>query len=114
VFVSIGCWTAIWWSPQPFVAFLLVILSTLGFGSGVLDGLIGGLFMSSEIRALKEFDWEIRNARRRAEERDRLGVEDQGKEQSLEDGRSERRDDGLLNRGIEAREKRNDITQLQC
>ena len=61
--VAIGCFVAIWWSPRPFVSFLLIFLSTLGFGAGVLDGLIGGLFVSSELRALKEFEWEIQNAK---------------------------------------------------
>ena len=63
VAVAIGCFIAIWWSPQPFVSFLLLFLSTLGFGAGVLDGLIGGLFFGSELRALKEFEWEIQNAK---------------------------------------------------
>jgi sphingomyelin phosphodiesterase 2 len=61
--VSIGCLVAVWWSPRNFVAFLLMLLSTLGLGLGVIDGLIGGLFIGSEIRALKEFEWEISNAR---------------------------------------------------
>ena len=30
--------------------------------AGTVDGLIGGLFVGSEIRALHEFEWEIRNA----------------------------------------------------
>lgn len=63
IIISIGSFTAIWWSPRPFVAFLLILFSTLGFGAGVLDGLIGGLFIGSELRALKEFEWEIRNAK---------------------------------------------------
>ncbi|MCJ1485634.1 phospholipase C type enzyme [Schaereria dolodes] len=63
VAVSIGCLIAIWWSPRNFVAFILMLLSTLGLAAGVIDGLIGGLFVGSEIRALKEFEWEIRNAR---------------------------------------------------
>lgn len=63
VFVSIGCFVAIWWSPRNFVAFMLMLLSTLGLSAGVIDGLIGGLFVGSEIRALKEFEWEISNAR---------------------------------------------------
>ncbi len=62
ILISVGCLTASWWSPRPFVSFLLVLLSTLGLGAGLLDGLIGGLFVGSEIRALKEFEWEIRNA----------------------------------------------------
>jgi sphingomyelin phosphodiesterase 2 len=62
-FVSIGCLVAVWWSPRNFVAFILMLLSTLGLGTGVIDGLIGGLFVGSELRALKEFEWEIYNAR---------------------------------------------------
>lgn len=71
IVVAIGCFTAIWWSPRPFVAFLLIFLSTLGFGAGVLDGLIGGLFIGSELRALKEFEWEIQNAKALVEGRRR-------------------------------------------
>jgi len=63
VFVSIGCFIAVWWSPRNFLSFLLMLLSTLGLSAGVIDGLIGGLFIGSEIRALKEFEWEICNAR---------------------------------------------------
>jgi sphingomyelin phosphodiesterase 2 len=63
VIISIACLVAIWWSPRNYIAFLLMLLSTLGLSAGVIDGLIGGLFMGSEIRALKEFEWEIRNAR---------------------------------------------------
>ena len=63
VVISIACFIAVFWSPRNFVAFLLMLLSTLGLGAGVIDGLIGGLFVGSEIRALKEFEWEIRNAR---------------------------------------------------
>ena len=49
------------------MAFILMLLSTLGLGAGIIDGLIGGLFVGSEIRALKEFEWEISNARAAAE-----------------------------------------------
>ena len=64
VLVSIGSLTAVWWSPHHFVCFLLTLLSTLGLGAGIVDGLIGGLFIGSELRALKEFEWEIDNARK--------------------------------------------------
>ncbi|KAL6714626.1 phospholipase C type enzyme [Lecanora helva] len=67
IVVAIGCLIAVWWSPRPFVSFLLMLLSTLGFGAGVLDGLIGGLFINSELRALREFEWEIQNAKERAQ-----------------------------------------------
>ncbi|PWY78216.1 DNase I-like protein [Aspergillus heteromorphus CBS 117.55] len=65
VIVSIGCMVGVWWTGDhlPYVAFILLFVSTLNFGAGILDGLIGGLFMSSELRALKEFEWEVRNAK---------------------------------------------------
>ncbi|KAE8148060.1 Endonuclease/exonuclease/phosphatase [Aspergillus avenaceus] len=65
VFVSIGCFIGVWWTGDhlPYVAFILVLVSTLSFGAGILDGLIGGMFVSSELRALKEFEWEVRNAK---------------------------------------------------
>jgi sphingomyelin phosphodiesterase 2 len=60
--VSIGCFVAVWWSPHNFVSFLLILLSSLGLMAGTVDGLIGGLFVGSELRALAEFEWEVRNA----------------------------------------------------
>lgn len=66
VVISIGCFVATWWSPRNFVTFLLMLISTLGLSAGVIDGLIGGLFVGSELRALKEFEWEIKNAREAA------------------------------------------------
>jgi sphingomyelin phosphodiesterase 2 len=72
IFISIGCFVAIWWTSDViYVAFILILLSTLNFGAGILDGLIGGLFVSSELRALKEFEWEIQNAKRLAIAADR-------------------------------------------
>jgi len=64
--VAVGCLVAVWWSPRNFVAFLLMLLSALGLSAGILHGLIGGLFVGSELRALKEFEFEIKNARERA------------------------------------------------
>ncbi|MCJ1273372.1 Sphingomyelin phosphodiesterase 2, neutral membrane (Neutral sphingomyelinase) [Puttea exsequens] len=69
ILISTGCIVAVWWSPDNFVAFILTLLSTLGFGAGVVDGLIGGLFVGSELRALKEFEWEIQIAKYMANER---------------------------------------------
>jgi sphingomyelin phosphodiesterase 2 len=61
--MSIGCFVAIWWSPTNYLSFVLVLLSSLGLMAGTVDGLIGGLFIGSELRALCEFEWEMRNAR---------------------------------------------------
>jgi sphingomyelin phosphodiesterase 2 len=63
---SIGCLIGVWWSPKNYVAFILMLLSTVGMSVGVIDGLMGLLFIGSEMRALKEFEWEVRNARERA------------------------------------------------
>ena len=76
--IAIGCLVAVWWSPRNFVSFILMLLSTLGFAAGVLDGLIGGFFVSSELRALKEFEWEIRNARAAALETKPDAIEGEG------------------------------------
>jgi sphingomyelin phosphodiesterase 2 len=63
VLVWIGCLVAVWFSPRNFVSFLLMLLASLGLTSGVVNGLLSLLFFSSEIRGLKEFEWEIQNAR---------------------------------------------------
>ena len=60
---SFGCLLAVWWSPHNYVSFILMLISTLGFGTGIIDGLIGGLFVGSELRALNEFEWEINNVK---------------------------------------------------
>jgi sphingomyelin phosphodiesterase 2 len=64
--MSIGCLTGVWWSPHNYVSFILMFLSTFGLSVGVIDGLMGFLFIGSEMRALKEFEWEVRTARERA------------------------------------------------
>lgn len=69
-FFQFSLWTAclvgVWWSPHNYVSFILMLLSSLGLSVGVIDGLMGLLFVGSEIRALKEFEWEVRNTRERA------------------------------------------------
>ncbi|KAF2772655.1 DNase I-like protein [Teratosphaeria nubilosa] len=66
VAIAIGCFVAVWWSPRNLVAFLLMVVSSVGLSAGVLHGLVGGLFVGQEIRALKEFEFEIRGVRERA------------------------------------------------
>ena len=63
VVIWVACLVAVWFVPRNFVAFLLMLLASLGLVSGVVNGLLALLFFNSELRALKEFDWEIRNAR---------------------------------------------------
>lgn len=70
ILISVGCLIGVWWSPKNFVAFILMLLSTLSLSAGVIDGMIGGFFVATEIRALKEFDWEIRTARHHAASND--------------------------------------------
>ncbi|KAJ9649060.1 phospholipase C type enzyme [Coniosporium tulheliwenetii] len=66
VALAVGCLVGVWWAPRNYVAFLLMLWSTLGLSAGVIDGLIGGLFVGSELRALWEFEWEVRTAREAA------------------------------------------------
>lgn len=61
-----ACMVGVWWSPHNYVSFILMFLSSIGLGVGVIDGLMGLLFGGSEMRALKEFEWEVRNAMTRA------------------------------------------------
>ncbi|KAI1390176.1 DNase I-like protein [Hypoxylon trugodes] len=64
VFVVLACYVAVWFvRPYQGVAFAFLLLSSLGLLVGAVDGLMGLLFFGSEIRALKEFEWEIMNAK---------------------------------------------------
>jgi len=73
--LSIGCLIGVWWSPHNYVSFILMFLSSVGLSVGVMEGLMGGLFVGSELRALREFEWEVRNARRRAIEKEKRARE---------------------------------------
>ena len=63
VVVWAACLVAVWFSPGNYVAFLLVLVGSLGLATGVVDGLLSLLFFTSEIGAIREFEWEVRNAR---------------------------------------------------
>ncbi|KAI9824861.1 MAG: phospholipase C type enzyme [Thelocarpon impressellum] len=62
LFITVGCLTGIWYAPHPGVAVSLALVGALGLAAGVMDGLIGGLFVGSELRALREFAWEVTSA----------------------------------------------------
>lgn len=73
--ITLACLIAVWWSSSGkgnengkgnYIAFILMLIAVLGFAAGLLDGLIGGFFIGSELRALREFEWEIRNVRQLA------------------------------------------------
>ncbi|KAI1804991.1 DNase I-like protein [Daldinia bambusicola] len=63
--VAAACHVAVWFvgDLSPGVSFALLALSSLGLLAGAADGLMGLLFFGSELRALGEFEWEIRNAK---------------------------------------------------
>ena len=61
--IWVACIVAVWFSPANYVAFVLMLVSSLSLVAGVVDGLLALLFFSSELRSLKEFEWEIRNAK---------------------------------------------------
>ena len=79
----IGCLVAVWFSPRNFVSFLLMLLASLALAAGVVDGLLALLFFSGEIRRLKEFEWEIRNARAAAVAAAGKGRQSRGDDETL-------------------------------
>lgn len=94
IFITCGCLAGIWWAPYAGVTFALALISTLNLAAGLINGLIGGLFMSAEIRALKEFEWEIANAKaiaERWEEEGRGGGGGGGGRRRLEGGEGDGR-----------------------
>ncbi|KAI0175667.1 DNase I-like protein [Hypoxylon sp. FL1284] len=72
--VALACYVAVWFVPLAGVAFLLLLLSSLGLVAGALDGLLALLFFGAEVRALKEFEWEVMNAKATASGAQRFGL----------------------------------------
>ena len=87
LWITCACLVGTWWASHAGIAFMLALLSTLNLAAGTVNGLIGGLFMSSEIRALKEFEWEIANTKEIAERRER--DRDMGIVVGIEEGKPE-------------------------
>lgn len=82
VLITLACFVAVWFSPRNYVSFLLLLLSSLGLMAGSVDGLIGLLFGGSELRALKEWEWNVRNTMRE-EERKGKRSEGRGKDEGI-------------------------------
>ncbi|KAI1863867.1 uncharacterized protein JN550_009365 [Neoarthrinium moseri] len=62
VVVAAVCYVGVWWTPR-WAGFVLTLLCSLGLAAGVVDGLVALLFVGAELHALREFEWEIRNAK---------------------------------------------------
>ncbi|KAH7035153.1 Endonuclease/exonuclease/phosphatase [Microdochium trichocladiopsis] len=62
VLVAIVCYVGVWFTPS-YASFVLMVLSTLGLAAGTADGLMSVLFFGTELRAIKELEWEITNAK---------------------------------------------------
>ncbi|KAL2132014.1 hypothetical protein VTI74DRAFT_4298 [Chaetomium olivicolor] len=63
VAVTVACLIGVWFVPHNYVSFILVLVSSLSLTAGTVDGLMSLLFFRSELKALKEFEWEVRNAK---------------------------------------------------
>lgn len=61
--VWIGCLIGICFTPRWYASFILMLFGSLNLVAGTIDGLLSLLFFNSELRALSEFEWEIRNAK---------------------------------------------------
>ncbi|KAI5820306.1 Endonuclease/exonuclease/phosphatase [Pyronema omphalodes] len=60
VAVLIALHVAAWWTHYPGVSFLVTLLAWVVAVTGTLDGLIGFIFTGSELRALTEFEEEMK------------------------------------------------------
>jgi sphingomyelin phosphodiesterase 2 len=77
-----ACLVAVWFvDGRPYAAFLLCLASTLNLAAGLVDGLVALLFLGWEIKALKEFRWEVANAEERAAAAAMQYVQEQEQEQ---------------------------------
>ncbi|KAI6785695.1 uncharacterized protein J7T54_006029 [Emericellopsis cladophorae] len=61
--IWVACLVAVWFVPHNYIAFVLMLVASLILTGSTIEGLLSLLFFSSELRSLKEFEWEIRNAK---------------------------------------------------
>ncbi|KAI2613544.1 DNase I-like protein [Hypoxylon fragiforme] len=76
-FVVLGCYVAVWFAPFRAISFAFLVVSSLGFLAGAVDGLIALLFFGTELRSLQEFEWEIMNTKATASGAQGLAVQQQ-------------------------------------
>ena len=62
--VWLACLIGTCFTPPP-TSFALFLVGSLSLAAGVVDGLIALLFVGSELRALREFEWEVTNEKHR-------------------------------------------------
>ncbi|KAK0657491.1 DNase I-like protein [Cercophora newfieldiana] len=66
-FAAVAIWVAslvgVWFNSYNYVSFILILVSSLWLVAGTIDGLLSLLFFKSELRALKEFQWEVMNVK---------------------------------------------------
>ncbi|KAJ4290703.1 phospholipase C type enzyme [Collariella sp. IMI 366227] len=62
VAATIACLVGVWFVPHNYISFILVLVSSLSLTAGTVDGLMSLLFFRSELKALREFEWEVRNS----------------------------------------------------
>ncbi|KAK4164226.1 putative neutral sphingomyelinase [Cladorrhinum sp. PSN259] len=63
VLATVTCLVGVWWAPKNYVSFILMMVSSLSLVAGTIDGLMSLLFFRAELGQLKEFEWEIMNAK---------------------------------------------------
>jgi len=114
--VSAACLAGVRWCgapapSRPWLALALALVSTLNLAAGVLDGLIGGLFVGAEMRALWEFEWEVRNARSMAVEAE-AGAETEAEAEN--GGRAEGKEGMVVGMSdVEEREEKNEDDDVE-
>ncbi|KAF8545448.1 Endonuclease/exonuclease/phosphatase [Trichophaea hybrida] len=80
--VLIAIHVVVWWTQHAAIAFMLVFVSWLVAVTGVINGLIGFIFLGSELRALTEFAEEMtlyRQLAERAASQSKFGGQEAGK-----------------------------------
>lgn len=63
IFAWVACLVGVCFTPRWYASFILMLFGSVCLVAGTIDGLLSLLFFNSELRALKEFEWDMRNAK---------------------------------------------------